>query len=155
MPQTSGEQTAPWWVVPRGDRAFLANRHTFFPPYPRTNGVSVPNISSRVRRNWSIWGLHRDCCNRSLCYPHWLLVPTKNLAGAEQCQTDHENAALQPTRPNENGTHTIEPFDLPAASESVPRNDTNASQRQRSSLTKWPAHDLLNGGDSLAALLLR
>lgn len=104
-------------------------------PYPRTNSVSVPKISSHVRRNWSICGFHRNFCNRSLYYPHWLLVPTKNLAGAEQCQTDHENAALQPIRPNENGTRTIEPFDLPAALDSVPRDDTNVSRRQRITLT--------------------
>jgi hypothetical protein len=42
---------------------------------------------------------------------------------------DHENADLQPAKPNENGMPTIEHFDSPVASASVPRNETGHVQR--------------------------
>ncbi|MDG1897268.1 MAG: hypothetical protein P8J37_20420 [Fuerstiella sp.] len=67
-------------------------------------------------------GFHRNICNGPPHWPLWLLLPTETSAGAEKCRMVHENADLQPTKPNENGTPIIEHFDLPVALASVPRN---------------------------------
>jgi hypothetical protein len=42
---------------------------------------------------------------------------------------DHENADLQPTKPNENGTPIIEHCDSPVDLVSVPRNETGHVER--------------------------